>query len=60
MYNDIKGKNKKIDYTQLVCIGSSKRHNYKFTIFFGLQSFAESIYNGNLSLNAAKIEQRNM
>ena len=60
MYNDIKGKNKKIDYTQLVCISSSKQHNYNFTIFFGLRSFAESIYNGNLSLNAAKIEQRNM
>ena len=47
-------------YTKMVCIGSSKQHNYNFTIFWGFGSFAENIYNGNLSLKAAPIKQRNM
>ena len=49
-----------MDYTKLVCIGSGKQHHYNFTIFLGLGSFAENIYNDNLSLKAAKIKQRNM
>ena len=58
-YNDIKEQGQKINYTKLVCIGSSK-HQYTFNIFLDLKNFAESIYNGNLSRKAAKIKQRNM
>ena len=60
VYNEIKEQNKKIDYTKLVCIGSEKQYHYNFIIFLGLGNFAGDIYNGNLSLNAAKIKQRNM
>ena len=41
----LRNKNEKIDYTKLVCIGSGKQHNYRFTFFLGLGSFAENIYN---------------
>ena len=60
IYNNIKEQNKKADYIKLVCIGSGKQYNYNFTIFLGLGYFAENIYNGNLSLKATKIKQRNM
>ena len=60
VYNKIKEQNKKIDCTKLVYIGSAKQHYYSFTIFLGLESFAENIYNGNLLSKAAKIKQRNM
>ena len=56
--NDINEKSKKINFTKLVCIGSG-RHRYNFTIFLDLKTFAESIYDDNLSLEAAKIKQRN-
>ena len=49
-----------IDYTKLVYIGSGKQHHYNFTIFLLLGTFAENIYNGNLSLKIPKIKQRNM
>ena len=39
---------------------SGKQHQYNFVIFLGLGRFAESFYNGNLSLKAVNIEQRNM
>ena len=48
IYNEIKEPNEKIDYTKLVSIGSGKQRNYNFTIFLGLESFAENIYNGIL------------
>ena len=38
---------KKINYTKRVCIGSGK-HQYNFTIFSDLKTFAESLYNGSL------------
>ena len=57
--NDIKEQNKRIDYIKLVCIGSSN-HYHNFTIFLGLEDFAENIYFGALSLKAAKIQQRCM
>ena len=58
-YNEIKEQDEKISYTKLVCIGPGK-HQYNFTIFLDLKTFAESIYNSSLSLEAAKIKQRNM
>ena len=39
---------------------SGKQHQYNFAIFLGLGRFAENFYNGNLSLKAANIEQKNM
>ena len=45
--HEIKEQSKKIDYTKLVCIGSSK-HKYNFIIFLDLKTFAESLYNGSL------------
>ena len=39
---------------------SGKQHNYNISIFLGEGTFAENIYNGNISLKAAKIKQRNM
>ena len=60
VYNEIKKQNKKIDYTKLFCVNSGKQHHYNFTIFLGLVTFAEDIYDVNLSLKAAKIKQRNM
>ena len=59
-YDYIQERNKQIDYTNIVCIGSGKEHNYNYIIFLGLGNFAENIYHGNLSLKAAKIKQRNM
>ena len=53
--NDIKEQSEKIDYTKLVCIGSGK-HQYNFTIFLDLKTFAESIYNDNLLLEDSKIK----
>ena len=46
--------------TKLVCISSSAKHHYDFTIFLNLKTFAESLYNGSLSLEVAKLKQRNM
>ena len=47
---------KEIDYKKRVCIGSGK-HQHNFTIFLDLKTFAESLYIGNLSLKAAKINK---
>ena len=60
IYGEIKEHDKKIDYTKFVCIGSSAKHHYNFTIFLDLRTFAESLYNGSLSLKDAKNKQRNM
>ena len=59
-YDEIQEQGKKIDYTKLVYIGSSAKHHYDFTINLDLKTFAESLYNGNLSLKVAKLKQRNM
>ena len=59
-YDEIKEQSKKNDYTKLVCIGSSSKHQYNFTIFLDLKTFAESLYNGSLSLKVAKLKQRDM
>ena len=60
IYDGIKEQNKKIDYTRLVCIGSSIKHQYNLTIFLNLKTFAESLYNGSLSLKVSKLKQRDM
>ena len=58
-YEEIKERSKNIDYTKLVCIGSGD-DKYNFTIFADLKTFAESLYNGSLSLKVAKFQQKNM
>ena len=58
-YDEIKKQSRKIDYTKLVCIVSG-RHQYNFTIFLDLKTFAESLYNGSFSLKVAKLKQRNL
>ena len=58
-YNKILKQDEMIDYENLIYIGSGK-HRYDFTIFLNLKTFAESIYDSNLSLKATKIKQRNM
>ena len=59
-FGEIKKQGEKITYTKLVCIGSSAKHHYNFTIFLDLKTFAESLYNCSLSLEVAKLKQRNM
>ena len=58
-YDEIKEQSKKIDYGTLVCTCSGD-HKYNFTILLDLKTFAESLYNGSISLKAAKIKLRNM
>ena len=48
-----------IGYENLICIGSGK-HRYDFTIFLNLKTFADSIYDSNFLLKAAKVKQRSM
>ena len=43
-----------IDYSQLNFIGSSKKYTLNFGDFMNLGNFVENIYNGNISLDAAK------
>ena len=58
-YDEIKEQSKKIDYRKLVYICSGK-HQYNFTIFLDLKTFAENLYNGSHPLKVAKLKQRNM
>ena len=48
-----------MNYTKLVSNGSGKDY-YNFTIFLSLGSSAESIYNGSLSVKAAKIKEKDL
>ena len=48
------------NYSWLNCIGSSKKYTVNFKNFMALGNLAENIYNGNVSLDAAKKEQRRM
>ena len=59
-YDKIRKQGKKIKYTELISTGSSAKHRYNFTIFLDLKTFAESLYNGSVSLEVAKLKKRNM
>ena len=50
----------KIDYSWLNFIGSAKKYTFKFGDYMSLGNLAENIYNGNVSLETAKQEQRKM
>ena len=58
VFDKIRIQDEIIDYWQLNFIGSSKKYTFKFGDFMSLGNFAENIYNGNISLDAAKKEQR--
>ena len=60
VFNEIINQEEIIDYSLLNFIGSSKKYTFKFGDFMSLGNLAENIYNGNVSLDAAKQEQRKM
>ena len=59
-FDEIRNQDEIIDYSRLNFIGSSKKHTFKFGDFMSLGNFAENIYNGNVSLDLVKQEQRKM
>ena len=60
VFNKIRDQDEIIDYSRLNFIGSSKKYALNFKNFMSLGNLAENIYNGNVSLGAAKQEQRRM
>ena len=60
VFNEIINQEEIIDYSLLNFIGSSKKYTFKFGDFMSLGNLAENIYNGNISLDAAKQKQRKM
>ena len=56
--NKIRDQDKVIDYSRLNFIGSLKKYIFKFGDFMSLRNLAGNIYNGNVSLDTAKQEQR--
>ena len=60
VFNEIRDQDEIIDYSRLNFIGSSKKYTFKFGDFMSLGNLAENIYNGNISLDAAKQKQRKM
>ena len=60
VFDEIRYQDEIIDYSRLNFIGSSKKYTFKFGDFMSLGNLAENIYNGNVSLDAAKQEQRRM
>ena len=58
VFDKIRYQDEIIDCSQLNFIGSSKKSTFKFEDFMSLGNLAENIYNGNISLDAAKQEQR--
>ena len=60
VFNKIRDEDEIIDYSPLNFISSSRKYSFKFGDFVSLGNLAENIYNGNVSLDAAKQEQRKM
>ena len=60
VFNKIRDQDGIIDYSRFNFIGSSKKYTFNFKNFMSLENLAENIYNGNVSLDAAKQEQRRM
>ena len=60
VFDEIRYQDEIIDYLQLNFIGSSKKYTFKFGDFMSLGNLAENIYNGTISLDTAKQEQRKM
>ena len=60
VFDEIRFQEEIIDYSRLNFIGSSKKYTFELGKFMSLGNLAENIYNGNVSLDAAKQEQRKM
>ena len=60
VFDEIRYQDEIIDYSRFNFIGLSKKYTFKFGDFMSLGNLAENIYNGNISLHAAKQEQRKM
>ena len=60
VFDEIRYQDEIIDSSRLNFIGSAKKYNFNFGDFMTLRNLAENIYNGNISLDAAKKEQRKM
>ena len=60
VFNEIRDQDEIIDYSRLNFIGSSNKYTFNFENFMSLRNLAENIYNGNVSLDAAKKKQRRM
>ena len=58
VFNKIRYQDEIIDCSQLNFIGSTKKYTFKFEDFISLGNLDENIYNGNISLDPAKQEQR--
>ena len=58
VFDEIRYQDEIIDYSRLNFIGSSKKYTFKFGDFMSLGNLAENIYNGNISLDATKQNQR--
>ena len=60
VFNEIRDQYEIIDYSRLNFFGSSKKYIFNFENFMSLKNLAKNIYNGNVSLDAVKQEQRRM
>ena len=60
VFNETRDQDKIIDYSWLNFIGPSKKCAFNFETLVSLGNLAENIYSGNVSLDAAKQEQRKM
>ena len=60
VFNEIRDQDEIIYYSRLNFITSSKKYTFKFGDFMSLGKLAKNIYNGNVSLDVAKQEQRKM
>ena len=60
VFNEINELDENISYSNLNFIGLSKKYTFNFKHFMSLGSLLQNIYNDNVSLDAAKQEQRKM
>ena len=60
VFNEIRDQYEIIDYSRFNFFGSSKNYIFNFENFMSLKNLVKNIYNGNVSLDAVKQEQRRM
>ena len=58
VFNKIRDQDKVINDSRYNFIGSSKKYTFNFKNFVSLGNLVENIYNGNVSLNAAKTRKK--
>ena len=54
VFDKIRDQDEIIDYSYLNFISSSRKYTFNFESFMSLGNLVENIYNGNVSLDAAK------